>query len=82
MSLSKSQKWFFVFNDDLEKELLKTDWSTADRSRVVCAVCGVHFSVTHRGRSDIAQHTRSNKHKVTEKTVSSSYNLQNFLVVS
>lgn len=33
---------------------IKTDVSTAERSRDVSKVCDVHFSVAHGGRSDIA----------------------------
>lgn len=71
---SKSKKRVCSFNEDLQKEFkfLRFESGSQDKSRLLCKTCGVRFSIAHGGRSDISQHTRSQKHKEAEKAACSS----------
>jgi hypothetical protein len=52
-----------------------------DGKKVICQHCNVHFSIAHGGTSDINQHLRRQKHKDSEKTLSSCKSISSFIVV-
>jgi hypothetical protein len=68
------------FTDDLKTEFsfLKEE-SGGGRRRVFCTFSRSSSSIEHGGRSDVLQHTKVKKNKLTESSIISSQKLTTFL---